>query len=281
MSLGISANSPCALTPGRDGAGAAAQELETARHVQQHLFPRDLPRVPGWDWAGLCRPARAVAGDYYDLFEAAPGQVAVALGDVSGKGLGPALLMASLHALVRSRLPHRLADLPGLVGELDRFLRAVTPEATFVTLFLGVLDVRSGRLRYVNAGHPAPFLVAGQGREPRRLSVGGTVLGILPGADWEEGGADLGPGSVLALFSDGVSDADNGRGGRFGEERIAAVVRASGALPAAAVLERLLGAVARFTGSAGQVDDLSLVAIRRQPGASGWDGGPWTPSFSR
>ena len=73
MSLDIPANPPYAPTPGRDGAGAAAQELETARLVQQHLFPRELPRVPGWDWSGLCRPARAVAGDYYDLFEAAPG----------------------------------------------------------------------------------------------------------------------------------------------------------------------------------------------------------------
>jgi sigma-B regulation protein RsbU (phosphoserine phosphatase) len=206
--------------------------------------------------------ARAVAGDYYDLFEAAPGQVTVALGDVSGKGLGPALIMASLHALVRSRLPHRLADLSGLVAELDRYLRAVTPEAMFVTLFLGVLDVGSGRLRYVNAGHPAPFLVAGQGREPRRLSVGGTVLGILPGAHWDEGTADLGRGSVLALFSDGISDAENGSGKRFGVGRIATVVRASGALPAAAVLKRLLEAVTRFIGPAEPMDDLSLVVLR-------------------
>jgi sigma-B regulation protein RsbU (phosphoserine phosphatase) len=268
MSLDLPVNPPCAPTPGRDGAGPSVHELGTARLVQQHLFPRELPRVPGWDWSGLCQPARAVAGDYYDLFEAAPGQVAVALGDVSGKGLGPALIMASLHALVRSRLPHRLADLPGLVADFDRYLRAVTPEAMFVTLFLGVLDVRTGRLCYVNAGHPAPFLVAGQGREPCRLSAGGTVLGILPGAAWEEGEADLGRGSVLALFSDGISDAANGDGARFGEAPVGAVLRASGALPAAAVLKRLLAAVTRFIGPAEPADDLSLVVIRRQSEAS-------------
>jgi sigma-B regulation protein RsbU (phosphoserine phosphatase) len=273
MSLGIPVTPQFALTPGQNGPGSPFYELETARHVQQHLFPRDLPCVPGWDWAGRCRPARAVAGDYYDLFEAAPGHVAVALGDVSGKGLGPALIMVSLHALVRSRLPHRLADLPGLVAELDRYLRALTPEAMFVTLFLGVLDVRTGRLRYVNAGHPAPFLFEGQVGEARRLSAGGTVLGILPGADWEEGAADLGRGSVLALFSDGISDAENGDGARFGEARVGAALRASGALPAAAVLERLLEAVARFTGSAEPADDLSLVVIRRQAEASERDGG--------
>jgi sigma-B regulation protein RsbU (phosphoserine phosphatase) len=264
MSLDIPVNPPCAPTPGRGGAGSPAHELETARLVQQHLFPRELPRAPGWDWAGLCRPARAVAGDNYDLFEAAPGQVAVALGDVSGKGLGPALIMASLHALVRSRLPHRLADLTGLVAELDRYLRAGTPEAMFVTLFLGVLDVRTGRLRYVNAGHPAPFLFEGQGGEARRLSVGGTVLGIVPGAAYDGGAAELRPGSLLTLFSDGLSEADSDSGERFGEARVGAVLRASGALPAAAVLGRLLEAVARFTGSAEPADDLSLVVIRRQ-----------------
>jgi hypothetical protein len=130
MSLDIPVTPRCAPIPGRDGAGPSVHELGTARLVQQHLFPRALPRVPGWDWAGLCRPARAVAGDYYDLFEAAPGQVAVALGDVSGKGLGPALIMASLHALVRSRVPDRLADLPGLVAELDRYLWATRSVAT-------------------------------------------------------------------------------------------------------------------------------------------------------
>jgi sigma-B regulation protein RsbU (phosphoserine phosphatase) len=251
-------------TPGRNGAGSPFHELETARHVQQHLFPRDLPRVPGWDWAGLCRPARAVAGDYYDLFEAAPGQVAVALGDVSGKGLGPALIMASLHALIRSRLSHRLADLPGLLAELDRYLLAVTPDDMFVTLFLGVLDVRTGRLRYVNAGHPAPVLIAGQGGEPHRLDVGGTILGILPGAGYEEGTAELGPESVLALFSDGVTESRNAERELFGEQRLVRVLRTAGMAPPTAVVGRLLDAVAEFTGPTEPADDISLVVVRRQ-----------------
>jgi sigma-B regulation protein RsbU (phosphoserine phosphatase) len=233
--------------------------------VQQHLFPRHLPRVPGWDWAAVCRPARTVAGDYHDLFEVAPGQVAVALGDVSGKGLGPALIMASLHALVRSRLPHRLADLPGLVTEIDRYLLTVTPDDLFVTLFLGVLDVRTGRLRYVNAGHPAPFVVHERNGEAERLSAGGTVLGILPGSSYKEGEVSLRGGSVLALFSDGVSEAGSG-GGQFGEARVEAVLHAAGTWPAAAILRRLLEEVADFTEPAESADDLSLVVIRRASG---------------
>jgi serine phosphatase RsbU (regulator of sigma subunit) len=263
VSTGIPLLPPSTLTPVRDGTGPLAAELQTAHHVQQHLFPRHLPRVAGWEWAALCRPARAVAGDYYDLFEVTPGRVAVALGDVSGKGLGPALIMASVHALVRSRLPHRLADLPGLVAELDRYLLAVTPDDMFVTLFLGVLDVGSGRLRYTNAGHPPPLLAEERGGEPCRLSVGGPILGILPGALCEEGEAVLGPGNVLALFSDGVTDSRNAERELFGEQRIVRLLRTAGAAPAAAVMGQLLQAVADFTGPAEPADDLSLVVIRR------------------
>jgi sigma-B regulation protein RsbU (phosphoserine phosphatase) len=264
VATGIPLIRPLALPPGRDGVRATFQDLETARYVQQHLFPRNLPRVPGWEWAALCRPAREVAGDYYDLFEAAPGQVGVALGDVSGKGLGPALIMASLHTLVRSRLPQRLTDLTGLMAELDDYLVAITPEDMFVTLFLGVLDVRTDQLHYVNAGHPAPFLIGGQDGEARRLGVGGTILGILPDTAYEEGAAHLGPGSVLTLFSDGIIEAENGRGERFGEGRVGTLLRASPPSSPQAVLERLLEAVASFTGPAQQADDLSLVVVYRQ-----------------
>jgi sigma-B regulation protein RsbU (phosphoserine phosphatase) len=252
-----------ALSPGRNGPGPPSHDLDTARRVQQHLFPRNLPRVPGWDWAGLCRPARAVAGDYYDLFEAAPGLVAVAEGDVSGKGLGPALIMASLHALVRSRLPYRLGDLPGLVADLDAYLRAVTPDDMFVSLFLGVLDVGTGRLRYVNAGHPPPVLVGGPPGEPLRLPVGGPILGILPGVTWNEGAAVLEPGSLLALFSDGIPESRRDDGEPFGEERLVGLLRRAGRGPATAVVGRLLATVAHFTGWTEPADDQSLVVVRR------------------
>src|SRR5262249_40792768 len=125
------------------------RDLETARQVQRNLFPRQLPCLPGWDLAAVCRPARIVAGDYHDLFTPVPGCLAIALGDVAGKGLGPALVMAHLHTLIRSRLPAHLADLAGLVNELNAHLLAVLPEEMFVTLFLAVVELDTGRMRYV------------------------------------------------------------------------------------------------------------------------------------
>src|SRR6516165_5841808 len=117
-----------------------------------------MPEAPGWQFAGLCRPARMLAGDYYDVFDLTPGHVGLALGDVAGKGVGPSLVMASLHAMIRSRLAHYCGDLPRLMHELNQYLFASLPEDMFVTLFLGVLDERTGRLRYVNAGHGHPIL---------------------------------------------------------------------------------------------------------------------------
>jgi serine phosphatase RsbU (regulator of sigma subunit) len=197
--------------------------LEQARRVQQHLFPRDMPELPGWDLVAACRPARVVAGDYYDLFEVGPGQVALALGDVAGKGLGSALVMAGLRGALHARLPQNAADLAGVMGELNDYLLASTPDEMFVTLFLAVLDVPTGRLRYANAGHIPPLVLAGE--EPMPFAVGGPVLGVFPGVSFPAGEATLKPGSLLALFSDGVTEALNAAGRRFHQRRVVELLR--------------------------------------------------------
>jgi sigma-B regulation protein RsbU (phosphoserine phosphatase) len=198
-----------------------SHSLETARRVQQHLFPRELPRPAGWDVAATCLPAQVVAGDYLDVWWLGADRLALALGDVAGKGFGPALVMAGLRALVRSRLPHGVRDLAGLTRELNDYLLGSTPDDLFVTLFLGVLDVSTGRLRYVNAGHPPPVLVASPpAGEVRRCTEGGTILGVCPGADFDVGQAELEPGSLLALFSDGITEASDRDGKSFHEGRI-------------------------------------------------------------
>jgi sigma-B regulation protein RsbU (phosphoserine phosphatase) len=214
--------------------------------------------------AAACRPAQTVAGDYYDVFEAAPGQLAVALGDVAGKGLGPALVMAGLHALIRGRLPQMASHLTALVDEINRYLLDSTPADLFVTLFLAVLDVRTGRLRYINGGHPAPLLLNGSTEEVIRLAAGGTVLGILPGAAYEEGEMELRAGGLLALFSDGLVEAADEKSEAFRERRVVELLRAARAFPAQMVLISLLEAVERFTGREEQTDDLSLVVVRRR-----------------
>ena len=238
------------------------RDLEAARQVQEHLFPRDLPHVPGWDCAAVCRPARVVAGDYHDLFEVGRGRLAVALGDVAGKGLGPALIMAGLHALVRGRLPRQAADLAGLLGGLNRYLLAATPPDLFVTLFLAVLDLGTGRLRYVNGGHPPAIVLPGPGAEPVRLAEGGTVLGILPGARYREGHATLAPGGVLAVFSDGLTDAAGADRGTSPERRVVEVLRA-GQPSAAATLTGVLESFGHLTGGPEPADDVSLLVVRR------------------
>ncbi len=239
------------------------RELETAQQVQQALFPTDLPRPAGWDFAAECRPARAVAGDYHDLFEPQPGRLTLALGDVAGKGLGPALVTAGLHALVRRRLPGRLDDLPGVMAEINDYLLPATPEDFFVSLVLAVLDLDSGQLTYVNAGHPAPIVVRERVDLPLRLSPGGPVLGILPAARYEAGAMHLEPGCVLALFSDGIVDAANPCGGRFSQERLIGVLRDRDGAAAEVVLSRALESLDHFRGKAALGDDATLLIVRR------------------
>jgi sigma-B regulation protein RsbU (phosphoserine phosphatase) len=238
--------------------------LEAARHVQEHLFPRELPRPAGWAVAAAWRPARAVAGDYLDLWWLGDGHLALALGDVAGKGLGPALVMAGLRALVRSRLTHRARGLAGLARELNDYLLASTPDDLFVTLFLGVLDVATGRLRYVNAGHPPPVLVAGAADgEVTRCTTGGPVLVVLPGTGFEEGQVTLRPKSLLALFSDGITEATDRAGTMFHERRVVASVQGANGDSAARILAGLLEGLQHFTAGKEQADDISVILLRR------------------
>jgi phosphoserine phosphatase RsbU/P len=240
------------------------RDLETARQVQQNLFPRELPCVHGWDFAAVCRSARVVAGDYHDLFIPAPGCLAIALGDVAGKGLGPALVMAHLHTLIRSRLPAQVADPAGLFADLNALLLAVLPEEIFVTLFLEVVELDTGRMRYVNAGHPPPILIRPD-VPLTRLAEGGTILGILPGSDYAVGDAWLPPGCMLTVFSDGVTEAQAPDGEQFQVGRVREVLHEAGDRPAAAIMQQLVAAVERFTDRTEPADDVSLVIVRREP----------------
>jgi sigma-B regulation protein RsbU (phosphoserine phosphatase) len=237
--------------------------MEEARRVQQTLFPRELPAIAGWEFAALCRPARLVGGDYCDVFEVAPGVVALSVGDVSGKGLGPALVMAYLHALVRARLSPAPGRLPGFAAELNRYLLAVLPEGMFVTLFLGLLETDTGRLEYVNAGHPPALLLSGPEASPTRLGDGGTLLGILPGAAYEAGQVILPAGGLLAVFSDGLTEAHNRTGEMFRERRVVETLRGARACSAAAGVAALLAAVEEFQAGLGQEDDQSLLIVAR------------------
>jgi sigma-B regulation protein RsbU (phosphoserine phosphatase) len=246
------------------GAHGWSHALEAARRVQEHLFPRELPRTAGWDVAAAWRPARIVAGDYLDVFWLGTNHLALALGDVAGKGLGPALVMAGLRALVRSRLPQRSSDLAGLMAELSDYLLASTPDDLFVTLFLGVLEVSTGRFQYVNAGHLPPLFLDGLAvGNVRRLTEGGTVLGAFPGVHFDQGQAALQPGSLLTLFSDGITEATDRTGKMFHERRVVEGLQGASGEASATTLARLLEGLERFTGAREPADDVSLILLRR------------------
>jgi len=242
-----------------------SRELSIARRVQRDLFPKELPAPAGWEFAALCRPARAVGGDYYDLFTPDPGHVVIAVGDVSGKGLGPSLVMSAVHAVVRSRLRDASIDLSSVARELNEHLLTSSSSEMFMTLFVGILEVGTGRLRYVNAGHNPPVLV---GDGATRLETGGVPVGMLPGAPYQEGEAALAPGDTLVVYSDGVTEAMNKGGEMYEDERLLREIDGARGEPADEVLDLVVHSVERFAGGAEQADDLTLLVARRRAAAS-------------
>lgn len=240
-----------------------SRDLEIARQVQQKLFPKELPTSPDWEFAGICRPARAVGGDYYDIFEVASGKVILALGDVSGKGLGASLLMADVHAAIRSLaviLTNRLTE---LIEELNHRLLSETAPEDYLTLFLGLLDLDSGELRYIDCGHPPPILIRHQEKRQEKLTRGGPILGILDNNAYEQGNCKLDKGDVLVIFSDGVTEATNNQEEMFEEKRLLQLLSDTSGPDASALLESILKSVDGFTAQAEQADDISVVVVRR------------------
>jgi sigma-B regulation protein RsbU (phosphoserine phosphatase) len=247
-----------------DTADVLSRSLREAQQVQQHLLPRELPRPDGWDLAAAYRPARVVSGDYYDVFDAGPGRLALALGDVSGKGLGPALVMAGLRAALRVRLHGGAGDLAGVLRDLNAYLLDSTPDDMFVSLIVGVLDVDNGRFRYGNAGHPPPLVLHGTADgEPIRLAGDGPVLGVVADAAFQEAQVILRPGSLLALFSDGLTEATDAAGRMFRDWRLCEALRAGCHGSAGRVLAGVLDAVEQFRGQAAVADDISVLLLRR------------------
>jgi serine phosphatase RsbU (regulator of sigma subunit) len=240
------------------------REIRIAEQVQERLFPQNPPVLATLDCAGVCRPVRSVGGDYYDFLPLEDGRAGIAVGDVSGKGLSAALLMASLQATLRS-----FASRPGggareVVAETNRQMCALTETTRFVTLFWAVYDERGRELTYVNAGHNYPMLFreSSNGGEPERLASDGPVVGLFPAASWAERRLRLSPGDLLVLFTDGIPEAENARGVEFGEARLAALVAAHRHMPAAALCETILREVASFLGPTSPQDDLTVLVAR-------------------
>ena len=238
------------------------RELEIAREVQEHLFPQRLPPVAGLDYCGQCRPAREVGGDYYDFLELTDGRFGFAIGDVSGKGVGAALMMASLEASLRA-LASVVDDPAELMERVNSQVLQASAANRYATLFYAQYDPLRRRLSYVNAGHNPPIVLRNSvgSHHVLRLETGGPVIGLWPHR-YEQGFFSLDVGDLVVLFTDGVSESMNAGSEEWGEERLVGCVKTSHGLSALEVMSRTLAAAEAFAAGAPQHDDMTLVVLR-------------------
>ncbi len=240
----------------------ARDEIDVARKVQLSLLPQSHPSLGGWAVWSHSRPANDVGGDLVDYVEAAGGRLGIALGDVSGKGMGAALLGAKLQAALRILAPAG-EPLDRLGAQVNTLFHRGGLDNRFATLIYLEIAAGSGRAVCLNAGHNPGFLV--RGREVRKLSASSYPLGMFAVAHYREELLELEPGDVLLLYSDGLSEARNDRGDEFGEGRLIQALVDYRALDPERLGRRILGDVERFLGRARPEDDMSIVVLRREP----------------
>jgi len=239
------------------------RELEIAREVQERLFPQDYPSVPGLELAGACRPALAIGGDYYDFVPLEGGRLGIAIGDISGKGIPAALLMATLRAFLRGQTVRGRSDLARLMSDLSGLVYESSAPNRYATFFYAEYDPATRRLQYVNGGHNPPMVLrCDAAAEVVRLDTGGPVIGLLPGCDYTQAAVQLAPGDLLVAFTDGVSEAMNAAQEEWGEERLLPVLRQLRSEPLANIIERVMAAADTFVAGAAQHDDMTLVVVR-------------------
>jgi phosphoserine phosphatase RsbU/P len=235
-------------------------ELEMAAKVQQDLFPRTLPKVAGLDYAGICRPARGVSGDYYDFLPLGEDQLGFLLADVSGKGISAALLGASLHAAVRTNVRSGETGCGKLLARANRLLFETTAPERFATVFYAVYDHATRRLTYANAGHCPPMLIRGE--TCVRLETLTPPLGMLPALEETEREVQLIPGDWLLVFSDGVTEAADEDGVEFGEEALLVAFHRARTRGAAGACEFIMEEVRKHLHDQRQPDDITLIAMK-------------------
>jgi phosphoserine phosphatase RsbU/P len=262
-------------------------ELAIAQEVQAQLYPKLITQLDTLEVHGFCRPARTVSGDYYDFLALNSDKLMLAVGDISGKGISAALLMATIHSAVRAysiedrsvlREPAAVGTATGsglmlaselsetsvspaaLLTLLNHQLYESTPSAKYATLFLGIYDGATRRLTYANGGHLPPILISENGSS-QLLDCGGTVVGLFDNVSFPEATVQLRPGDVLVTYSDGVTEPENDYG-EFGEERLVQLVRSNRHLPLERITEIVTAAVADWIGDNEQPDDVTLVLAR-------------------
>jgi len=237
-------------------------ELEFARDVQNRLFPKAALSLPALHLSGVCYPAQQVSGDYYDFLSLENSSLAMAIGDVAGKGVSSALLMATIQSAMRSHLARAGLKSPAqIVSLLNRQIYASTAPEKYATFFFGLYDDRAGMLTYTNAGHLQPILVRDGATE--RLEVTGTVVGAFPSSCYEEKQIALLPGDLLVAYTDGITEPEDAYGEMFGEERLIDVLMKHQNAESSELVARAMEAVLEWTGSPELQDDMTMLITRR------------------
>ena len=260
------------------------REIEIAREVQERLFPQTIPNVAGVDMAGHCKPAQVVGGDYYDFISirnvasaagedlsSASGTTAhrcdrlgIAIGDISGKGVSAALLMASLQASLRGQTLGGAGDLGIKMANINRLLYDASDSNRYATFFYAELESESRKLHFVNGGHNPPAVLRKKDAawQVFRLAEGGPVVGLFAGAAYTQQTVDLLPGDIVLAFTDGISEAMNDATEEWGEDQMIAEAQAHADLSARELLRHLFRAADTFAAGAPQHDDMTLVVLR-------------------
>src|SRR5262245_31093742 len=244
------------------------RDIALASDVQRRLLPDAPPRADCADFAAISVPARRIGGDYYDFVELRDREIGIALADVSGKGVAAALIMSVVQASLRIISSEGDVAPPRLVARMNQFVYQSTPTSKYATFFYAQLDER--RLRYVNAGHNAPYLFRagrastadGVSNDIEQLTVGGTVVGMFPEMDYEEATVELYPGDVLLAFTDGVPEAHNPESEEFGEERLQQLLRQTAHLSADEISARISSEMKGWIRDAEQYDDLTFIVMK-------------------
>jgi sigma-B regulation protein RsbU (phosphoserine phosphatase) len=238
-------------------------EISIAREVQDQLFPENLPHVEGVDIEAICKAARSVSGDYYDFIQLSPTQVAIAIADISGKGISAALLMASLQAALRSQLLSPGSEnitTSELVSRLNKHLVRNTGDDRFATFFIAIYDLDARKLRYTNAGHLPGFCLSDG--KAQHLDVGGIVLGVVDDYEFKEGCVDVPPNAVLIAYSDGLVEPENAYGEEFGVSRLEAAAQRVRQASPRRIAESLMTAAEEWSGSPEQADDMTVIVAK-------------------
>jgi serine phosphatase RsbU (regulator of sigma subunit)/DNA-binding NarL/FixJ family response regulator len=240
-----------------------AQELTLAGRIQASLLPAGPPEMTGWQISAVLEPARETSGDFYDFIALPGGRWGIVVADVADKGVGAALFMALSRTLLRTYAGEYATRAARVLAAVNERILSEARAGLFVTMFYAILDPTSGILTYANAGHHPPYVLDSAGAAPQALNRTGMALGVLETERWEQETVVLGPGDVLLLYTDGVTDATTPQETMFGTQRLLEVAQEHPGRSADEIQAAILAALDRFSGDAPQLDDVTLVVLSR------------------